>query len=58
MKGKELVKLLKKDGWEVVRIKGSHHIMKKGNQVETIPVHNTDIPIGLANSIMKRTGLK
>ena len=58
LKGKELVKMLKKDGWEVVRIKGSHHIMKKGNQVETILVHNTDIPIGLANAIMKRTGLK
>ena len=58
LKGKELVKMLKKDGGEVVRIKGSHHIRKKGNQVETIPVHNTDIPIGLANTIMKRTGLK
>lgn len=58
MKGKELVKLLKKDGWEVVRVKGSHHVMKKGDQVEVIPVHNTDIPIGLANKILKRTGLK
>lgn len=32
MKGKELVKLLKKDGWEVVRVKGSHHVMKKATK--------------------------
>lgn len=58
MKGRELVKLLKKNGWKLIRVNGSHHIMKKGEQIEVIPVHNTDIPIGLANAIMKRTGLK
>ncbi len=31
MKGKELVKLFKKDGWEATRVRGSHHVMKKGN---------------------------
>ena len=58
MKGKDLVKLLKKDGWRIVRIRGSHYVMRKGNQTEIIPVHNTDIPNGLANAIMKRIGLK
>ena len=32
MKGTELVKLLKKNGWHVDRIHGSHFIMKKGKQ--------------------------
>lgn len=58
MKGKELVKLLKKHGWRVDRIRGSHYVMKKDGQTEIIPVHNTDIPIGLVNAILKRTGLK
>lgn len=58
MKGKVLVKLLKENGWYIERINGSHHIMKKGDKTEIIPVHNTDIPIGLLNAIMKRTGLK
>lgn len=58
MKGKELVRLLQKNGWHIDRIHGSHHVMKKGSQTEIIPVHNTDIPKGLANAIMKRTGLK
>lgn len=58
MKGKELVKLLMQDGWTLDRISGSHHVMKKGDKTEIIPVHNTDIPKGLANTILKRTGLK
>lgn len=58
MKGSELVKELKKNGWTINRIHGSHYIMKKGSQTEVIPVHNTDIPIGLLNAIKKRTGLK
>ncbi len=58
MKGKELVKELQKNGWQVERIHGSHYIMKNGVQTEVIPVHNKDLPIGLLNAIMKRTGLK
>lgn len=58
MKGRELVHILKQDGWEIVRVKGSHYVMRKGNQTEVIPVHNTDIPKGLLHSILKRTGLK
>lgn len=56
--GKEVVKLLKKNGWKVVRIKGSHHVMKKDGKMEIIPVHKTDLPPGLLTAILKRTGLK
>ncbi|MBR1743976.1 MAG: type II toxin-antitoxin system HicA family toxin [Lachnospiraceae bacterium] len=58
MTGKEAVSKLKKMGWTVERTRGSHCIMKKGNQTEVIPVHNTDIPTGLFQQIKKRTGLK
>lgn len=37
---------------------GSHLKMRKGNQVEIIPVHNKDIPIGTVKAILKRTGLE
>ena len=57
MKGKDLVKLLKQNGWTVDRVHGSHYIMKKGNQTETVPVHNKDLPPGLLKAIKKRTGL-
>lgn len=58
MKDKDLLNLLKKNGWEIKRIQGSHHIMQKGSQTETIPVHGRDVPTGLLNAILKRTGLK
>jgi predicted RNA binding protein YcfA (HicA-like mRNA interferase family) len=58
MTGKDLVKLLKEHGWQVDRVHGSHHVMKKGNKTEIIPVHSTDIPTGLLNVVLKRTGLK
>lgn len=58
MKGKDLVKLLKENGWTIDRVHGSHHVMKKGSNTEVIPVHNTDLPPGLLNTILKRTGLK
>ncbi|MBQ9277455.1 MAG: type II toxin-antitoxin system HicA family toxin [Lachnospiraceae bacterium] len=58
MTGKELVKQLQKNGWVIDRVHGSHHIMKKGDKTETVPVHsNKELPKGLLNSIKKRTGI-
>ena len=53
-----MLKLLKADGWAVVRIQGSHHVMQKGDKTEVIPIHGKDVPKGLLNKILKRTGLK
>ena len=58
MKDKDLLKLMQKNGWKIDRTKGSHHIMKKGDKTETIPIHGKDVPPGLLNAILKRTGLK
>ncbi len=57
MKGKELVKLLQKDGWKIERTHGSHYVMKKGTRTEIIPVHNTDLAPGILHAIRKRTGV-
>jgi len=32
MTDKQLIKLLKQNGWELERIQGSHHIMVKGTK--------------------------
>lgn len=58
MKDKDLLKLLKQNGWTVKRIKGSHHILEKDGQIEVVAVHGDDIPSGLLNAILKRNGLK
>ncbi|MBQ2311690.1 MAG: type II toxin-antitoxin system HicA family toxin [Firmicutes bacterium] len=59
MTGKELKKLLLNNGWYEERVQGSHHVMKKGARTEVIPIHGSkDLPAGLVNAILKRTGLK
>ena len=58
MRDKDLLKLLMQNGRELVRIKVSHHVIQKDGQTEIMPVHNKDMPIGLLNAILKRTGLK
>lgn len=58
MKDKDLLILLKQNGWEVKRIQGSHHILRKGKQTEVLPIHGKDVPTGLLNNILKRPGLK
>jgi len=57
--GKELIKLLRNEGWSVDRVNGSHHIMKKGEKTISVPVHsNRDLPSGTLNAILKQAGLK
>ena len=58
MKDKDLLSILKQNGWRVVRIRGSHHVLQKGEQTTVLPIHGRDIPIGLLNQILKETGLK
>jgi len=59
MSGKDCVKLLKKQGWAVSRIRGSHHVMLKDGCVIPVPVHgNADLSPGTLHSILKKAGLK
>jgi predicted RNA binding protein YcfA (HicA-like mRNA interferase family) len=60
MKGKELIKLFLKNGWELNRINGSHHIMVKDNERSVpIPVHGSkDIPKGLLQKLLKSGKIK
>lgn len=57
MRDKELLKLLKQNGWQLVRIKGSHHILQKDGKTTVVPIHGKDVPTGLLKTILKETGL-
>lgn len=54
LSGRELIRLLEKMGFEVVRVKGSHHRLKHPDgRVTTVPVHqNNDLPKGLLRKII------
>lgn len=59
MTGKELLKLLLQNGWTLDRIHGSHHVLIKGSETVTVPVHgNKPLKPGLLNAILKQAGLK
>jgi predicted RNA binding protein YcfA (HicA-like mRNA interferase family) len=54
--GKDFTKLLEKKGWELRRIKGSHHIYTKPGYPAriSVPVHgNNPLKIGLLKYLMK-----
>jgi predicted RNA binding protein YcfA (HicA-like mRNA interferase family) len=59
MTGKEMVKLFTKEGWALDHITGSHHIMIKGSESVSIPVHkNKNLKIGAEQKLLKAGGLK
>ncbi|AEI47191.1 type II toxin-antitoxin system HicA family toxin [Runella slithyformis] len=53
--GKELIRLLEKLGFEVIRINGSHHrVRHPDGRVTSVPVHkNEDLPKGLVRKIIR-----
>ncbi len=55
LSGKELIRVLERIGFVVVRINGSHHRMKHSDgRVTTVPVHkNEDLPKGLLRKIIR-----
>ncbi len=57
--GKEMIKLLKKYGWEEKRQQGSHHQLYKNGVRITVPVHgNKDLGKSLEHRILKDAGLR
>lgn len=53
--GKEMIALLEKAGFVIIRIKGSHHRMKHPDgRITTVPVHKNDpISKGLLRKIIR-----
>jgi predicted RNA binding protein YcfA (HicA-like mRNA interferase family) len=61
MKIKEVIKKIEKEGWYLVRTKGSHRQYKHPNKkgLVTILGHlRDDLAKGTLNSILKQSGLK
>jgi predicted RNA binding protein YcfA (HicA-like mRNA interferase family) len=59
--GKEFCKLIERNGWELKRIKGSHHVYAKpGHPARiSVPVHkNKPLKIGLLKHLLKIAGIE
>ncbi|AMA10679.1 type II toxin-antitoxin system HicA family toxin [Picosynechococcus sp. PCC 73109] len=58
--GKKLCKVLNNLGWQLKRIKGSHHIYSNSetHKILVIPVHgNKDLPAGTLKNILRDANL-
>jgi predicted RNA binding protein YcfA (HicA-like mRNA interferase family) len=61
VKYKDLFKLLKEDGWEIIRQTGSHAVMRHPNKLNqlTVPNHGSkEVKKGLLSAIIKQAGIK
>ncbi|QMV16825.1 type II toxin-antitoxin system HicA family toxin [Vibrio spartinae] len=59
MKSADLINLLKKNGWELVSVRGSHHKFRHPAHDDPIivPHPKKDLKIGLVNKIKRQAGL-
>jgi predicted RNA binding protein YcfA (HicA-like mRNA interferase family) len=58
--GKELARLLDRQGWQLLRVHGSHHIYGKPGSIVrlSIPIHGNEVlKIGLLKHLLKMAGL-
>lgn len=61
MKVRDVMKMIEKDGWQLVRQNGSHrqfHHPRKPGTVTIAGKESVDVPPGTLNSILKQAGLK
>ena len=61
MKIRELIRLVKKDGWYLVRTRGSHRQFHHPTKPGTVTVAGNlgeDATPGMHNSVLKQAGLK
>ena len=58
--GKELIRILEKNGWSLLRVTGSHHVFGKPSSIVrlSVPVHgNRPLKIGLLRHLAKLAGI-
>ena len=57
IKSKKIVKILRKNGFEIKRQSGTYVILKKNEKMVVVPIHRETIPPGTLKSIEKQSGL-
>ena len=60
MQSREVIRQLKKAGWNEVRQTGSHKHFRHAKQsgTVTVPYPKSDLPIGTLKSIERQSGMK
>jgi predicted RNA binding protein YcfA (HicA-like mRNA interferase family) len=59
VKSKELHRLIKQNGWKLLRVRGSHYIYEKNGRTYPVPYHGADeVGKGIEKTIKKEMNLK
>jgi len=59
MNSRELIRELEREGWQLTRVSGSHHIFRhpeRGGHI-SIPHPRKDLGVGLVHKIRRQAGL-
>lgn len=52
----KIISRLKREGFELVSIKGAHHKFRKDGRTIIVPHPKKDLPVGTARAIAKQAG--
>ncbi len=57
--GREIVRALRRAGWTVARIEGSHHMMQEPEgRIVSVPVHGAKtLPVGTIKGVIEDIGV-
>lgn len=55
---REVLRRLRKEGWDERNGKGSHVVFSKGGKMVTVPTSKHEVPLGTYRSIAKVAGWK
>lgn len=53
---KQIIRRLRKEGFELVSVRGSHYKYRKDDRIIIVPHPKKDLPVGTARSIARMAG--
>ena len=53
---RQIIRRQEKDGFELVKVSGSHHKFRKNGKTVTVPHPKKDLPTGTVRAIYKQAG--
>ena len=53
---RKIIAALRRDGFELVAVRGSHHKFRKGGRTVVVPHPKKDLPPGTVRSIARQAG--
>ena len=56
--GKDMVRFLQAEGFQVIRITGSHYVLSRQGRIVVVPVHAGEtLGVGITQKILKQSGV-